>query len=79
MRNHAVVLLLLSLFAVTLSRDLHKRYDNLEGDAAFLDALVRALEDAKLYHNDQVVQFPPDRKESWWLCGVNPMLGLEKP
>ncbi|KAL3891989.1 hypothetical protein ACJMK2_004229 [Sinanodonta woodiana] len=66
MRNHAVVLLLLSLFAVTLARDLHKRYANLEGDGALLDAFARALEEGKLDNNDLVQKVRLNMMKRWW-------------
>ncbi|KAL3891990.1 hypothetical protein ACJMK2_004230 [Sinanodonta woodiana] len=69
MRNHAVVLLLVSLFAVTLSRDLHRRDANSEVDGALLEIFARALEEGKLDSNDQFQEARRNIMRRFWLSG----------
>ncbi|KAL3891991.1 hypothetical protein ACJMK2_004231 [Sinanodonta woodiana] len=74
MRTHAVALLLVSLFAVTLSRDLHRRDANSEVDGALLEIFARALEEGKLDSNDQVQEARKNIMRRFWLSG--PLGGL---
>ncbi|KAL3891996.1 hypothetical protein ACJMK2_004236 [Sinanodonta woodiana] len=48
MRYLAVFLMFMSLFAVTISRDIHRKYANSD-DEALLEAFVRAVEEGKIY------------------------------
>ncbi|KAL3891994.1 hypothetical protein ACJMK2_004234 [Sinanodonta woodiana] len=76
MRSYAVVLLLLSLCAITLCRDLHKRYANSEDEGALLEIFARAIEEAKLDNNDQDHEARRNLMRRWWTT-VNRVPGFD--
>ncbi|KAK3600751.1 hypothetical protein CHS0354_017044 [Potamilus streckersoni] len=48
MRNLALFLLFMSLFAANLSRDIYKRYANQYEDGPLLEAFLRAVDEGKI-------------------------------
>ncbi|KAL3875522.1 hypothetical protein ACJMK2_033467 [Sinanodonta woodiana] len=65
MRYLAVFLMCMSLFAVTVSRDIHRRYADSD-DGALLEAFIRAVEEGKTYINSLVQDKNRDLKKRWW-------------